>query len=116
MKIKKCPECHNPVGDKRDPNNIFNQVETDRTFQGRKQFASKFRQVDFREFISSISDPEEWAQWKTFVEGELVTDNDHFDRAMKALKQPHTIFMVDQVNKIMHYMNRETYDHNLDPS
>jgi len=93
--------------------NPFNQKDTGQTFQGRKQFASKYKQVDFEEFIKSISAPEEWIQWKMFVEGELVTTKNQLDEAVKVLK-PGNVFMVDQVNKHMHYMNRATYDCNID--
>jgi hypothetical protein len=93
--------------------NLFNQTKIEQTFQGRKVFQGNFKQVPFQEFIESISDPEEWYQWKTFVEGELVTTNVQMEKAIQTLK-PNNVFVVDQPNKIMHFMNKETFNYNLD--
>jgi len=97
-----------------NPNNLFNQTEMKETFQNRKVFKGGFTQSAFQEFLESISAPEEWCQWKTFVEGELVTTNVQMEKAIKVLKPKTNVIVVDQPNKTMHFMNRETFDYNLD--
>ena len=92
--------------------NFLNQKEINPKFQGRKQFMCLNDQNQFNQFILSISDPEEWCQWKSFIEGDLVTTNSEFDEAVKRLK-PDYVFIIDQTNKHMHYMNKETWEVNL---
>lgn len=93
--------------------NFLNQTEIAPKFQGRKQFMCLNDNNQFNQFILSISDPEEWSQWKTFVEGDLTSTQHEFDEATKQLN-PGYVFIVDQENKHMHYMNKETWKANLD--
>jgi len=90
-----------------------NDIDTSRTFNGRPVFPSKFKLIEFEEFIQSISNIDEWKQWKILVEGDLVTHKEQFESALKALK-PDSIFLVDKANKIMSYMNKDTYTASLD--
>ncbi len=93
--------------------NPFNQVEAEKTFQGRKQFQSKYKEDQFQEFMQWISEPDEWKQWRVFVEGQHVTSIDDLNNSMAALK-PGNVVVVDQPNKHLQFMNKETYELNLD--
>ena len=91
--------------------NPYGQKAMDVTMNGRNLFGSKFRLEDFADFIESISAPEEWVKWKFLVEGELVKTQHEFDEGIKALK-PGSVFVVDQENKLLTFMNNETFDLN----
>ena len=86
----------------------------DKTYQGRKQYASVYNQSDFNEFIASIAAPEEWAKWKITIEGELVTTLDAYTTGLQKLAKGKSVIMVDQVNKIIYYLSKELYELNLD--
>ena len=96
-----------------DDNNPYNQKAMDVTLNGRKLFASKFDLGDYADFIHSISAPEEWVKWTFLMEGDVVKTQQEFDEGLKSLK-PGSIFVVDQTNKLLTFMNKETFDLNCE--
>lgn len=78
---------------------------------GRDLYASKFNLEDFADFIQSIASPEEWVQWTFLVEGDVLRTQYEFDEGIKRLK-PGSVFIVDQKNKLLTFMNKETFELN----
>jgi len=93
--------------------NLFNQVEIEPTYQGRKQFVGNFNQEAFMVFLQSISGPDEWPQWSIFVEGDLMKESEQLLRSMSKL-QGKSVIMIDQVNKNIHFISKEIWKLNCD--
>jgi hypothetical protein len=85
----------------------------DITFNGRELYGSKFNLEDYADFVESISAPEEWVQWTFLIEGDVVTTMHDFDEGLKSLKSG-SVFIVDQKNKLLTFMNKETFELNCE--